>query len=280
MTMVIGDNDIRRYEEDGAICLRGVIEPEWLDCLREATERAVDSGGMDMNKKGQSGKFIGDLNMFHKDPDFRAFAFEGPSWQIAQTLMRSTAVRLFSDQLFVKEPGTSTPTPWHHDQTYWPVTGDHVCSVWVTMDPVTSETSGLEYVRGSHRWGRRFNPEDFGEMSLAMLHDAANETMPDIDADRDDYDFLSWDMEPGDCLVHHSLAVHGAGGNRSSTQRRRAISTRWFGDQAYFRPNGPFQPAMVGLQHGEPMTSPMFPLLPVAVGGEAVIATWPGRPPE
>lgn len=276
-TLAISEQDILQYEVDGAICLRGVISPEWLDRLRGATVRALDAGVMDMNKKGGTGRFLGDLNLFHKDPDFRAFAFEGPSWEIARTLMRSREVRLFSDQLFVKEPGTSTPTPWHHDQTYWPVVGDHVCSVWVTMDPVSSETSGLEYIRGSHRWGRRFNPADFGEMSLEMLHDAANEMMPDIDADRAAYDFLSWDMEPGDCLVHHALAVHGAGGNRSSTRQRRAISTRWFGDEAYFRPHGPFQTEMVGLEAGQRMTSPMFPLVPS--NGETQIHAW-APPPE
>lgn len=87
--------------------------------------------------------------MFRKDRDFLEFAFESPSWQIAKTLMRSSEVRLFADPLFVKEPGTATPTPLHHDQPYWPVLGEHVSSVWVTMDSVTKETSGLEYIRGS-----------------------------------------------------------------------------------------------------------------------------------
>lgn len=190
-TLAISEQEIGRYSEDGAICLRGVIDTDWLASLRDATERALHGGLMDMSKKGQSGKFVGDLNVWSKDPDFRTFAFEGPSWQIAHILMGSSAVRLFSDQLFVKEPGTTAPTPWHQDQTYWPVLGDQVCSVWVPMDPVTSESSGLEYIRGSHRWGRRFDPEDFGERSMAMLCDAANEKIPDINAHRDQYEFLS-----------------------------------------------------------------------------------------
>lgn len=273
--LTISSREIQQYRDDGAICLRGVIDDHWLDILREATERALAGTIMDMSKKGQTGKFIGDINVWGKDPGFRDFALDGPSWQIARTLMGARAVRLFSDQLFVKEPGASTASPWHQDQTYWPVVGDHVCSVWVTMDPVTRESSGLEYIRGSHRWGRRFDPEDFGEMSLDMLRDPANEKIPDIDADRDRYEFLSWDMAPGDCLVHHALAVHGAGGNKSTTQRRRAISTRWFGEQAYFRPHGPFTAEMTGLQPGDPMTGPMFPLVP---GDKAAVVTWGERP--
>ena len=36
-------------------------------------------------------------------------------------MMASGSVDFFYDQLFVKEPGTAHPTPWHQDQPYWPV---------------------------------------------------------------------------------------------------------------------------------------------------------------
>jgi hypothetical protein len=40
------------------------------------------------------------------------------------------------DQLFVKEPQTK------EDRPYWAVTGEHICSVWVPLDPVKKETVG------------------------------------------------------------------------------------------------------------------------------------------
>lgn len=262
--LTISENDIHRYEEDGVVCLRSVIDEGWLERLREATEEILAGETMNLADKDDKGKYVGDLDMFRKQETFRAFAFESPSWAIAKKLMRSSRVRLFSDQLFVKEPGSQTPTPWHHDQTYWPVLGDHVCSIWVTMDPVTRESSGLEYIKGSHRWNRRFEPQNFGQNDVAsrVLNDAANEKMPDIDAHRDQYEFLSWDMQPGDVLVHHSLAIHGAAGNKSNTMRRRAVSTRWFGDQAYYRPSGRLQPDTVKLKPGDPMDSDLFPIVP------------------
>ena len=39
------------------------------------------------------------------------------------------------------------------------------------------------------------------------------EDMPDIDANRDKYELLSWDLEPGDVLMFHPLIVHGSPGN-------------------------------------------------------------------
>jgi ectoine hydroxylase-related dioxygenase (phytanoyl-CoA dioxygenase family) len=130
------------------------------------------------------------------------------------------------------------------------------------MEPVTRATSGLEYVKGSHRWGRRFDPEDFGEQSVAATRADENEKIPDFDANRAAFEFLNWDMQPGDALVHNALTVHGSGGNSSLTARRRAISTRWLGDRAYYRPSAHYQPEMMGLEPGAPLRHLMFPVVP------------------
>jgi ectoine hydroxylase-related dioxygenase (phytanoyl-CoA dioxygenase family) len=172
-SLAISDEDIALFDEDGAICLRGVIDRVWIDLLRESTERVLSGETINMSRKGAAGEFIGDVNVWSKDDGFATYAFTGPTWQIARALMRSSSVRLYGDQLFVKQPGAQSPTPWHQDQPYWPVTGEDVCSIWVPMESVTRETSGLEYVKGSHRWGRRFDPADFGEQSVAATRNAS-----------------------------------------------------------------------------------------------------------
>ena len=53
-----------------------------------------------------------------------------------------------------------------------------------------------------------------------------------LEFDNPDYRFLSWDMEPGDVIVHHPLAVHGSGKNNSASLRRVAVSTRYYGGDA------------------------------------------------
>ena len=52
-----------------------------------------------------------------------------------------------------------------------------------------------------------------------------------------EYKFLSWEMEVGDALVHHPLTVQGSGKNSSGSQRRVALSLRYFGgDAVWHRP--------------------------------------------
>ena len=62
--------------------------------------------------------------------------------------------------MLTKDPGTATSTPWHHDQSYYPVDGDGVCSLWIPIDPVPKENS-VRFVRGSHAWGKWFTPRKF-----------------------------------------------------------------------------------------------------------------------
>ena len=280
-TSVVSADLIEQYQEDGAICLRGVIDLNWIERLREATERVLNNHAQAMNKTGATGNFAGDIDMWLRDECFRTFALQGPSWGLAKALMKANSIRLFADQLFVKEPGTSTPTPWHQDLPYWPLLGDQICSIWVPMDYVSKESSGLEYVRGSHRWNRRFKPQAIGDADLSWLAQAGDEDIPDIDAHRDRHEFLSWDMEPGDCLIHHSMAVHGAGGNRSQSTRRRAVATRWLGEDARFRPMHFYTPELTGLAPGESIlhSKKLFPPVPLPAGWQLPEDYWPPTAP-
>jgi ectoine hydroxylase-related dioxygenase (phytanoyl-CoA dioxygenase family) len=146
------------------------------------------------------------------------------------------ARRLYCDHVLVKEPEMDAATSWHHDLQAWPIEGRQIASLWLALDPVTRENGGVEYVAGSHRWGRRFRSDTFGRRGLAgptfdsNAADEEYEACPNIDAERQLHRILCWDMAPGDCVVFHALTVHGAPGNRSSATRRRALSTRWAGE--------------------------------------------------
>ena len=252
----ITEEDIVEYEDAGAICLRGLFDPSWIASLSESIDQEL---AQDEEGKGQ---FQQAHTMARVNSAVRKFVFESPSAAIAQTLMRANSVRYFFDQLFVKEPGVEAPTPWHQDQPYWPVDGRQICSIWLPLDPVTKANSGLEYVKGSHNWGKEYAAVSFTKRSSGLFDNSLREKLPDFDTRRDDFDFLCWDMEPGDCLIHQARTVHGASGNTTRDCRRRALSVRWLGDDARYRDNGEHvDPNLVdrSLTPGEPMISLKFP---------------------
>lgn len=257
--------DIEAYRRDGAVCLRGVVGADWIERLRAAVDADMAAPGpmaRENTPPGGGGRFFVDFQLWRRHADVRAFVFESPAAEIAAALMGSPTANWYHDHLLVKEPGTAERTPWHHDQPYYPIDGDQICSLWIPLDPVPRETC-VEYVRGSHRWGRWFAPRFFrqGGVDLAV-QDPRFEPVPDIDAERDRHEFLAWSLEPGDCIAFHALTLHGAPGNASTTRRRRAWAARFTGaDARYAARVGQVSPPILdhGLSPGDAMTCEMFP---------------------
>jgi len=194
------------FERDGATLIKSAVSIDWIERARLAVDLIMSDGG--------SGRNLG----------------------------RDGEGRFFADQLLVKEPRALKPTPWHQDLPHWPLTGDQMLSIWVPLDPATPESGVVTYVRGSHLWGRTFPPEPFNKDDESGLHQSPPEApgaklyadrrmdLDDIRARPELYDFLTWNVEPGDVIIHHPLVVHGAPGNSSESRRRRALATRWIGD--------------------------------------------------
>ena len=271
MTYTVSETDIKSYQEDGAVLLKNVISRDWLDRVAAAIERDIVEPGPfchSYEPEDGGGRFHGNLRTWENDPEFHAYCFETDLPLIAARFFDASKVNLLYDQIFVKEPGTSNRTRWHNDQPYWPVRGWDVMSFWLALDPTTEENGRLEFVRGSHNWDRWFQPERFGEIKDGADNTSYDdnpdyEKMPDIEAARDDYDIIAWDMEPGDVIAFHGMAVHGAGGNQRDDIRRRGYTVRYTGDDAWFdtRPGTSKPLWSPNLKDGDPMDDEMYPLI-------------------
>ena len=161
-----------------------------------------------------------------------------------------------------EEPGTSNPTPWHHDQPYYCVDGKQVVSFWIPLDTVPQATCP-EFVSGSHAWGKWFLPRKFSGVDYNHTEEWL-EPIPDIENQREDYDIRSWDLEPGDAIAFHFLTVHGAPPNKSKKLRRRGFAARWLGDDTtYAQRSGDMSPPFPGLEKrlnvGDPLDADEFP---------------------
>lgn len=208
------------------------------------------------------GSFLLDTGIAAKLRDFRSFSLKGPAPEIAAALLASDQVRFFGDQIFVKEPGTRERTAFHQDATYFEIDGDQCCVLWIPVDPVTLEGGTMQYWRGSHRDGKLYQPNVF--ITQTPMPGAQGEPMPDIEGHLEDYDIVHFDVEPGDVLVHHYRTIHGAGGNNTRYQVRRAASLRYCGDDIRFT-SRPWAPRQLHhthqLQDGDPLGGPDFPVV-------------------
>jgi|SRR5579871_629205 len=260
----ITEDQVAAYERDGVVLLHGVVDASW----RRRLERAIEDdmahpGEYHHGYEAKTGRFHATSRLWQVDEDVRAYVFESPLPWLAAALMRSRKVNLLYDQIFVKEPGTDAPTPWHCDHVVWPLDGKKVISFWLALDPVTVESGRVEYVRGSHLWGRRFQPRSFAKSRLNYPTVPGLEEFPDINANRSAYDIIGWDMQPGDVVAFSSWTFHGASGNSRNDVRRRGFSVRYTGDDVKYAPDQFTVPVTLNpeLKPGYPLDSVLFPVV-------------------
>jgi ectoine hydroxylase-related dioxygenase (phytanoyl-CoA dioxygenase family) len=262
----VTEREVEEFREKGVVCLRQLVDVAWLEVLARGVEKNLADPspyGCRYTDEGSPGGFVDDYCNWQRISEYRDFVFESGIGEKVAELLESKSVRFFHEHVLVKEPGTREISPWHQDQPYYCVDGEKLGSVWLPLDPVPRSVCP-EYVAGSHRWGKMFTPRKFMDHRPYEGSFEAFEAVPDIEAHRDDYEILSWDLEPGDAIAFHMKTVHGAPGTEKLETRRRAFATRWLGDDAVFaqRPfevSPPF-PEVV-LEVGAPMEHESFPVV-------------------
>lgn len=254
----------KAFQEDGAVLLPGLVEEPWLERVREAIERDIREPGPCFHgyEIEGGGRFHGNMRLWENDPDFADYCRSSVLPEAAAELLQADEVRIYYDQLFVKEPGTEAPTRWHNDQPYWPIRGWPLLSFWLALDPVTKQSGALEFIRGSHRWDRWFQPEPFAQGGTPYARNPEYVDIPDIDAERDQHEFLTWEMEPGDVIAFHALTVHGGPPNRSAS-RRRGYTVRYSGPGMtyYDRPGTTHFLDDPALAHGDAIEGERYPVV-------------------
>lgn len=303
---------IKRFEQDGVICLRNVLSEAEVAALQSSVQRQlealgksrtgydleaiarqiwsknsdIDTGAADRFQFGglkariaedpeasplleaalsvDEGSFFYDVAAWKQDLGVRSVAFDSALPEIVAELLGANSLNFWEDTTFVKAPNTRQKTAFHQELAYFQIEGDQCVIVWIPLDPASKQNGVVEYVRGSHLWGDTYAPNIF--LTSTLKEDAVGTGMPrlpDIDNNREDYDIISFDVRPGDIIIHHVNTIHGAGGNMSH-QWRRAVSFRYCGEQVryYDRPGSIPQ---VGIEHelkdGDRLISSDYPMV-------------------
>ena len=247
--------DLAAYAHDGAVALRSVIPHNLLARLQTAAHKARDLPG----------GFWYTIYLWRNDPDFRACCMDSAAPAIAAQLLSSSKINLLYDQLFIKPPSGES-TPWHHDLPYWPIEGNAVVSLWIALSEVTQSNGGLEFIAGSHLWGRQLRTfsvdVDSGEYTEAIATDD-REPIPAFEDERHNYNILHWDLQPGDAVAFHALTLHHAPANRDPKSARTGYALRFMGDDVRYK-ESPGMNRLVFNPHlntGDTMDSEQYPVV-------------------
>jgi phytanoyl-CoA hydroxylase len=230
MTAVAQASLVERFKKDGYVAIPGFIGPDEIGELQENVARFIREVVPTMppeavfyEVKGEAGSLKQLQKLFDYDAYFRTAPFVERSEQLAADLLENP-VRAINLQYFDKPPGMNSPTPPHQDGYYFMLEPNEAVTMWLALDDVDEENGCVRYVRGSHRQGLR--PHGMTK-TLGF-----SQGLLDFGSGDDEMNAVAMPAKPGDLLVHHSLAVHWAEGNRSPERHRRSLGMVYFSSLA------------------------------------------------
>jgi ectoine hydroxylase-related dioxygenase (phytanoyl-CoA dioxygenase family) len=245
------------FATDGVVCLRAALDAPALALAERAYAWSLANPSPSASRYEGGGLFYQDLANRKAQPVYRELVSDSPAADLAARLWDAPEVWFMYEQVFLKEGGDTRRTPWHQDASYLPVDGAQLVVLWIAFDAVP-RANALEFVRGSHRGplydGSRFDPKDdtaplYGDGSLPRL--------PNIESEREKWDIVGFDVEPGDVVAFHPGLLHGGAATRAG-QRRRTLSLRFFGADARYVP----RTALTSVSIPEARATSVFQLLP------------------
>ena len=215
ITDILTQYEIDQFKADGAVFLKGKFSSQWIEQLTH---------GIDANMKHPSPRFarhtkddgapgyFEDFWVWDRHQGFENFVFQSPAAKIAAELLGAKKINLVMDNWFFREAGSKSGAPFHHDISYFDFEGS-MCVLWLPLASVKRH-EGIAWVKGSHLWNKLFLRTRFregyqedgeaGEVNGKTYH-----LTPDILNNQQNYEFLEWDFELGDCVFFDMRTLHG-----------------------------------------------------------------------
>jgi|TARA_B110000914_G_scaffold224785_1_gene243593 ectoine hydroxylase-related dioxygenase (phytanoyl-CoA dioxygenase family) len=271
----ISKQQITEFDTKGVVFLDNYFSKAWIEKLKIGIGKNILNPGKEKrvwSKESEGQYTFYDSDNWRKIPEYREFVEKSSMKNVAAKLLNTQKVNFFFDAIFVRSAGVKFSTPWHQDEPYWSVEGYNTVSIWMPLVDVRKE-SALAFVPGSHRWGKKFRQQDFGELNPEneekvnnVTFDSEWEVIPDIDNERDKYKVISWNMKAGDCVAFNARIIHGGGGNLLPNKDLKVFNTQWLGDdirvcfkESGMDPDHSKKMREAGMKSGDKLSNELYP---------------------
>ena len=204
---------VAKYKKTGFVVLPNLLGTDALNEARNDLEEYIRRVIPSLEGRNINYADNGVINSIH----------DMAGWEWTQRLQASDSLRQiaerllgeapedFGAELFAKPARNGLPSPAHQDNYYWCLDDARGLTVWIALDDSGPENGGVYYYPGSHQWGLIDHEPSGAPGSSQTVKDTERlqereQVLPSITA--------------GDCLIHHSLVVHGSDANTSEHPRR------------------------------------------------------------
>ncbi|KAH9601498.1 Phytanoyl-CoA dioxygenase [Trypanosoma melophagium] len=183
----------------------------------------------------------------------------------ASQVLGNSLVRLWYDEVFMKEARRGPSVPWQQNYARWQHTKpvNHV-TVMIALDAMNKDRGAPCLVPGSHRWRNGdllpavpYDPSKDEAQQLNTIWEIINEEESEVLMDTPP---VTVDMKRGEALLIHPLALFATHGNRS-LDAVRCCFIHYMGEKTYATQNGPLLPHTTKFQAGALIQGPFYPVV-------------------
>ena len=137
MKNILSLEEINQFKADGAIVLRNKFDIHWIEKLKKGIAKDIKSPSPRFKShttKNDIPAYLEDYWTWDLVPEFKDFVFNSPTAKIAAELLDAKKIHLLMDNWFLREAGSKSSTPFHHDISYFDVEGT-MCVLWLPLEP-------------------------------------------------------------------------------------------------------------------------------------------------
>lgn len=196
---------VESYRTQGFVRIPGIIsKAEAQEFGAQALEVAQKMRDLSQGNK----VFTQLVNAWREDETMKRLTLHPNLGAVAKKLA-GVALRLWHDQILIKQPHNNVATEFHQDQPYWPhLNSPNPISAWIALCDVPVERGCMTFIAGSFRRT---------DLEMQNLNDAGSlfSLCPE----------LAWQervtvpLKAGDCTFHHGRCAHMATPNMTDDPR-------------------------------------------------------------
>jgi len=243
------DETIQAYRRDGFVHVRGIISQNEVAAYREVALELQHKLKSHTKDRVAEKIFTQLVNVWRDDDRIKRLTMHANVASVA-TKLAGVKLRLWHDQILIKQPKNNAPTEFHQDQPYWPhAHSPNPITAWIALGDVPVERGCMTFIPDSHQRA---------DLTVQNLADARSlfTICPELQwAQR-----VTVPLRAGDCTFHHGRCAHMATPN--FTDKARVAHAIIFMDEGtIYSGQQHVVTDPLGLKAGEPLAGEKFPRL-------------------
>ena len=205
---------IKAYQRDGVVRLRDFFSEQLVTEVRVELDRYMrddlPSKPVDARSLEPDAKTVRNLWRLEQHNDyFRDMAASELITSLIAELVGGEPV-LAAVETFNKPARVGSAVPYHQDNAYFCRMPPDMLTLWVAIDPVTTENGAVYFVKGSHKTGLLpTKPSGVTGNSIGLAEPPVTPKSEQFCAT----------LEPGDATIHHCEVIHHSDPNRTDQSR-------------------------------------------------------------